>query len=103
VVDVGDERDGTKGRTHGCGDDGKRLEAATVFFELFFLPRETPSSMVRTGDGPTFHTGLSVLRPEESVEVVVRSFARSSLFEAPMSTLLQRVTPGPRLLFGSAV
>jgi len=81
----------------------RRLEAAAVFFEFFFLPGQAPGRVVSTRNRPTLDTGLGVLWPEESVEVVVRSFERSSLFEAPMSTLLQRVTPGPRLLFGSAV
>ena len=72
----------------------RRLEAAAVFFEFFFLAGETPGRVVSTGNRPTLDTGLGVLWPEESVEVVVRSFERSSLFEAPMSTFFH-VPPLP--------
>jgi hypothetical protein len=94
VVDVGDERDGTKGCGH-CGrldfDDGW-LETATVVVGVF-LASEAPARMVGPGDGPALHTGLGVLRPEERVEVIICSLERTGLFKAPMTTLFHGSAP----------
>jgi hypothetical protein len=49
--------------------------------------------VIGPGDRPTLHTGLSILWPEKSVEIVVRTFERPSLFEAPMSTLFHGSLP----------
>jgi hypothetical protein len=105
MVHVGDERDGTEGLGH-CGRleywVSGVLERATVVVAVF-LPGEAPAGMVGARNGTAFDAGLGVLRPEERVEIVIGSFERSGLFEAPMSTLLQRSAPTSWLVFGSAV
>ena len=97
VVDVGDERDGTK----GCGhyrrldfDDMRGvLETATFVVGILFLPGEAPPGVVGPGDGTALNARLGVLWPKERVEVVVCSLERSGLFEAPMTTLLHGSAP----------
>jgi hypothetical protein len=105
VIHVGDERDGAERLGH-CGRleywVSEVLERATVVVAVV-LPGEAPAGMVRARNGSALDAGLGVLRPEERVEVVIGSFERSGLFEAPMSTLLQRSAPTSWLVFGSEV
>jgi len=94
---MGDERDGTEGFGHFVGRSGlvgglPASEAAAVAV-VVFLPGEAPTGVVGSRDRSTLHTGLGILRPEERVEVVVGSFERSGLFEAPMTTLLHGRAP----------
>jgi len=69
------------------GVAGGSEPATAVFFEAVFFGGEAPGGVVCTWDGTALHARLGVFGPEKSVEIVVRSFQRSSLFEAPMSTL----------------
>jgi len=97
VVDVGDERDGAKWGCHyrRLDFDVWRgvLETATVVVGILFLPGKAPPGVVCSGDGTALNARLGVLRPKERVEVVVGSFERSGLFEAPMTTLLHGRAP----------
>jgi hypothetical protein len=62
-------------------------EPAAVFFELVFFGGKAPGGVISARDGTALHARLGVFWPKKLVEIVVRSFERSSLFEAPMSTL----------------
>jgi len=93
---MGDERDGTKGCAH-CGrldfDWREVLETATFVVGILFLSGKAPPGVVGSGNGAALNARLGVLWPKERVEVVVGSFERSGLFEAPMTTLLHGRAP----------
>ena len=97
MVDVGDERDGTKGCGHyrrlDFDEMRGELETATFVVGILFLASKAPPGVVRPGDGAALDTGLGVLRPEERVEVIICSLERSGLFEAPMTTLFHGSAP----------
>jgi hypothetical protein len=93
---MGDERDGTKGCAHYERLDfdwREVLETATFVVGILFLSGKAPPGVVGSGDGTALNARLGVLWPKERVEVVVGSFERSGLFEAPMTTLLHGRAP----------
>jgi hypothetical protein len=97
MVDMGDERDGTKRCVHcrrlDFGDVRGLLETATFVVGILFLPGEAPAGVVGARNGTTFDAGLGVLWPKERVEVVVCSLERSGFFKAPMTTLFHGSAP----------
>ena len=61
-------------------------------FVLFFVVH-APSGVVVAGIGATLRTGLSILRIEDGIEIVIGALECSGFFEAPMSPLFHGLAP----------